>query len=88
MELPALNSEQGKKEMEQLLQNFEIEARGQVVPLRLCSGLRKRWDLFGDDLLHCFNNPGLPRTVLRLKPCLESYVVVNDASADVNPRNH
>jgi hypothetical protein len=67
MESPALNSEQVKKEMEELLQNFEIEAHGQVIPLMLYSGLRKRWDLFGDDLLHCFDIPGLPQDNLKVE---------------------
>lgn len=66
-ESPALNSEQVKKEMEELLQNFGIEARGQVIPLMIYSGLRKRWDLFGDDLLHCFDIPGLPQDNLKVE---------------------
>ena len=53
--------------MEELLQNFAIDAHNQVVPLSLYSGLRKRWDLFGDDLLHCFDIPGLPQDNLQVE---------------------
>jgi hypothetical protein len=64
---PAPTHPQVKHEMEELLQNLEIEARGQVVPLALYSGLRKRWVLFGDDLLHCFDIPGLPQDNLKVE---------------------
>jgi hypothetical protein len=47
--------------MEELLQNLETDAHGQVVHLSLYSGLRKHWDLFGNDLLYCFDIPGLPQ---------------------------
>jgi hypothetical protein len=67
VETPTPTHHQVKQEMEELLQNLEIEARGQTVPLSLYSGLRKRWDLFGDDLLHCFDIPGLPQDNLRVE---------------------
>jgi hypothetical protein len=53
--------------MDELLQNFEIDARDQGIPLMLYSGLRKRWDLFGDDLLHCFDIPSLPQDNLKVE---------------------
>jgi hypothetical protein len=65
--VPAPTSSQVKQEMEELLRNFNSEAQGQVVPLALYSGLRKRWDLFGDDLLHCFDIPGLPQDNLKVE---------------------
>jgi hypothetical protein len=65
--VPAPTSYQVKQEMEELLQNFEIDAHNQVVPLALYGGLRKRWDLFGDDLLHCFDIPGLPQDNLKVE---------------------
>jgi transposase InsO family protein len=65
--VPAPTSYQVKQEMEELLRTFESDARGQVVPLALYSGLRKRWDLFGDDLLHCFDIPGLPQDNLKVE---------------------
>lgn len=65
--VPAPTSSQVKQEMEELLRNFNSEAQGQVVPLALYSGLRKRWDLFGDDLLHCYDIPGLPQDNLKVE---------------------
>lgn len=67
MEAPAPTRQQVKQEMEELLQNFEIDARGQKIPRSLYSGLRKRWRLFGDDLLHCFEIPGLPQDNLKVE---------------------
>jgi hypothetical protein len=64
---PAPTSQQVKQEMEELLQNLDIDARGQVVLLSLYSGLRKRWTLFGDDLLYCFDIPGLPQDNLKVE---------------------
>ena len=55
------------QDMQALLTSFESEARGQRVLLSLYSGLRKRWDLFGDDLLHCFAVPGLPQDNLKVE---------------------
>ena len=64
---PVPTRHQVKQEMEELLQNFEMDAHGQEVPLSLYRGLRKRWDLFGDDLLHCFDIPGLPQDNLKVE---------------------
>ncbi len=64
---PVPTSQQVKQEMEQLLLNFACDAHSQVVPLALYSGLRKRWDLFADDLLHCFDVPGLPQDNLKIE---------------------
>jgi hypothetical protein len=64
---PAPTGQQVKQEMEELLRNFASEADGQVIPLSLYSGLRKRWGLFGDDLLHCFDIPGLPQDNLKVE---------------------
>jgi hypothetical protein len=65
--LPVPTSYQVKQEMEELLRNFDSAAQAQVVPLALYSGLRKRWDLFGNDLLHCFDIPGLPHDNLKVE---------------------
>ena len=65
--VPAPTSYQVKQEMEELLSTFESDAHGQVVPHALYSGLRKRWDLFGDDLLHGFDIPGLPQDNLKVE---------------------
>ena len=67
VDAPMPTRHQVKQEMEELLQKLEIDAHGQGVPLSLYSGLRKRWDLFGDDLLHCFDIPGLPQDNLKVE---------------------
>ena len=64
---PAPTSSQVKQEMEDLLRTFKSDAHGQLVPLALYGGLRKRWDLFGDDLLHCFDIPSLPQDNLMVE---------------------
>ena len=68
-----------------LLQAFATDARGQVVPLRLYHGLRYRWKMFGADLLHCFEIPGLPPDNLKIDGCLDGYAAINGASAGGNP---
>jgi hypothetical protein len=67
VDMPIPTSSQVQQEMETLLHNFNAEAQGQVIPLALYSGLRKRWDLFGNDLLHCFDIPGLPHDNLQVE---------------------
>ena len=64
---PMPTRQQVKQEMEELLQNLRSEAYGQPVLSSLHSGLRKRWDLFGNDLLHCFDIPGLPQDNLQVE---------------------
>ena len=60
-------AQQVEQEMENLLQDFAADARGQVVPLTLYSGLQYRWRMFGNDLLHCFRIPGLPPDNLKIE---------------------
>jgi hypothetical protein len=64
---PTPTRQQVRQEMEELLQNLKREAEGQPVLASLYSGVRKRWDLFGDDLLHCFDIPGLPQDNLKVE---------------------
>jgi hypothetical protein len=64
---PPPTRDQVKQDMQTLLQSFSIAADGQVIPLALYGGLRKRWELFGDDLLHCFEIPGLPPDNLKVE---------------------
>jgi len=61
LEAPLPTSQQVKQEMAELLQDLEIDSRGQAILRSLYNGLRKRWDVFGDDLLYCFDIPGLPQ---------------------------
>ena len=63
----APTSQQVKQEMEKLLQSLESNTCGQVILLSLYSGLRKRWNLFGDDLLYCYDIPGLPQDNLKVE---------------------
>jgi hypothetical protein len=65
--IPAPTRNQVKLEMAELLRNFASDAQGLVIPLSLYSGLRKRWDLFDDDLLHCLDIPGLPQDNLQVE---------------------
>jgi hypothetical protein len=64
---PQTTRQQVEQEMLELLQDFAADARNQIVPLRLYSGLHHRWKLFGQDLLHCFEIPGLPPDNLKLE---------------------
>lgn len=66
-EEPPPTRQQVQQEMEDLLQKLKNEAHGQMVLSALYSGLRKRWDLFGADLLHCFDIPGLPQDNLKVE---------------------
>jgi hypothetical protein len=64
---PTPPRQQVHQEMEDLLQQLKNEAQGQTVLAALYGGLRKRWDLFGEDLLHCFAIPGLPQDNLKIE---------------------
>jgi hypothetical protein len=61
LDAPKPTSQQVKQEMQELLQDLETEARDQAILRSLYNGLRKRWQMFGDDLLYCFDIPGLPQ---------------------------
>lgn len=60
-------SQQVKQEMQELLQELETKALDQAILRSLYNGLRKRWDMFGDDLLYCFDIPGLPQDNLMVE---------------------
>jgi hypothetical protein len=66
-ESPTPTRQQVRQEMEELLQNLKSEAYGQPVLSSLYSGLQRRWVLFGDELLYCFNVPGLPQDNLKVE---------------------
>ena len=61
LDAPKPTSQQVKQEMQELLQELETETRNQAILRTLYDGLRKRWELFGDDLLYCYDIPGLPQ---------------------------
>jgi hypothetical protein len=60
-EAPEPTSQQVQQQMQALLQDLETEARDQAILRPLYNGLRKRWQMFSDDLLYCFDIPGLPQ---------------------------
>jgi len=60
-DVPKPTSQQVKQEMQELLQELKTEACDQAILRSLYDGLRKRWEMFGDDLLYCFDIPGLPQ---------------------------
>lgn len=62
-----LTRQQVDQEMQDLLREFALDARGQVVPMVLYSGLQYRWGLIGNDLLHCYDIPGLPPDNLQME---------------------
>ena len=53
--------------MQALLQDLETDARDQAILRSLYNGLRKRWQVFGDDLLYCLDIPGLPQDNLMVE---------------------
>lgn len=59
--------QQVDREMQDLLRGLAADARGQVVPMALYSGLQYRWGLVGSDLLHCYDIPGLPPDNLQME---------------------
>lgn len=67
LDAPKPTSQQVKQEMQELLQDLETDARDQAILRSLYDGLRKRWELFGDDLLYCFDIPGLPQDNLMVE---------------------
>jgi hypothetical protein len=67
LEVPEPTSQQVKQELQALLQDLETEARHQALLRALYDGLRKRWEMFADDLLYCFAIPGLPQDNLMLE---------------------
>ena len=50
-----------------MLQELESASKNQAILRSLYNGLRKRWEMFGDDLLYCYDIPGLPQDNLMIK---------------------
>lgn len=67
LDAPKPTSQQVQREMQELLQDLESEARDQAILRSLSNGLRKRWEVFGNDLLYCFDIPGLPQDNLMVE---------------------
>jgi hypothetical protein len=63
-----VTSQQVAKEMETLLQQLRQQAQvGHQVLKTLWSALDYRWNLYGNDLLPCYDIPGLPSDNLQLE---------------------
>jgi hypothetical protein len=67
LDAPKPTRQQVQQEMQALLQDLETEARNQAILRSLYDGLRKRWEVFGNDLLYCFAIPGLPQDNLMVE---------------------
>jgi hypothetical protein len=62
-----LGSPQVAQNMENLLQRFHPDTRFQPVQAKLAVALRKRWKLYSQELLHCYDLFGLPPDNLQME---------------------
>jgi hypothetical protein len=64
----SLTGQQIEKEMETLLQKLRKQAQaGHQVLKTLSCAVEYRWEAYGQDLLHCYDIPGLPPDNLQLE---------------------
>jgi len=54
-------------EMTKLIEETRPSGRVQRAQIRLLGALKRRWELFGPELLHCYDIPGLPQDNLHLE---------------------
>lgn len=64
---PPTNRHQVAQEMEHLIQDAHPDGKVQQAQIRLLNGLHKRWQLYSQDLLHCYEIPGLPPDNLKVE---------------------
>ena len=62
-----LSSQQVAGEMEALIRQFHPTTRCQRAQIALHSALQKRWGLYAEELLFCYDIPGLPQDNLQLE---------------------
>jgi hypothetical protein len=62
-----LSSTQVAQNMESLLQRFHPNTKFQPVQAKLAVALRKRWKLYSQELLHCYDISGLPPDNLQME---------------------
>jgi len=62
-----VSSFQVARDMEALLQEFHPDAWRHPVQSRLLDALRKRWRSYGQELLYCYDIPGLPPDNLKME---------------------
>ena len=63
----SVTSQEIAQEMEALLQEFSQAAQHKTILMRLYGATKYRWELYGPDLLHCYDIPGLPPDNLQLE---------------------
>jgi hypothetical protein len=62
-----LTSSQVAQAMEALIAQFQPNGKLQQAQLSLLSALKKRWKLYAQELLYCYDIPGLPQDNLQLE---------------------
>ena len=67
----SLSSAQIAKNMDTLIQSLHPNPRTQLPQSRLLSALRKRWRLHQQELLPCYDIPGLPQDNLQMESLFE-----------------
>jgi len=80
----ALKSQQVAWEIEELMRQFHPTGRHQQAQIRLYNALQKRWGLYAQELLFCYDIPGLPRITCKWKRCLGVCGATSAALAGAN----
>ena len=62
-----VSSSQVAQEMTKLIQETKPNGRVQRAQIRLLGALKRRWRLFSQELLYCYEIPGLPQDNLQLE---------------------
>ncbi len=62
-----VSCQQVAQAIEKLIGAFGVTGRVQRAQIRLLNALKKRWKLYGPELLHCYDIPGLPQDNLQLE---------------------
>lgn len=62
-----LDSQKVAREMEELIRQFHPTGKYQQAQTSLYSALRKRWRLYAQELLFCYDIPGLPQDNLQME---------------------
>lgn len=62
-----LSSQRVAREMESLIRQFRPTSKHQRAQISLYSALRKRWDLYAQELLFCYDIPSLPQDNLQME---------------------
>jgi hypothetical protein len=62
-----VSSQQVVLEMTKLIQEIRPDGRVQRAQIRLLGALKRRWELFGQELLYCYDLPGLPQDNLQME---------------------